>query len=545
MKKLLHSKTLVIISISLVALLVYYPSLYGKFMWDDEQQIVNHIYIRSFSNIPLFFKGSTFYLKQEHLIGVFYRPLMTAVYTLIYPFSSGKPFLYHAVQLAFHILNTIVIFYVFTFLLNYISNKLKRAHVLSLFTALIFLVHPMNSEVVSYIANMQDVLFFFFGICALLIGIKVYSQVFAILISSILLLSSLFSKETGVLFIPLILCYIYLFKRKDLLKYTVAYTVVFSVYMTIRCFVAKMCHSHTGPNPIAKLPFLKYLMQLPAVMFYYIEAFFFPKNLAIGQHWWVKALNGREFFLPLLALFIFFGIIIFIWLLLHYRGMNNTTYKRAAYVYTFFSVWFLLGLIMHMHIMPLDFTVADRWFYFSMAGLLGIMGTYLVTFSDNKIYTYYAFFLVILILSIVCWYRNTLWHNTFKLYMHDYALTRDSFDLENNIGVEFYRKKQYGAARTYFKKAVDVAPDWPISLANLAVTYEREHNDIGAEQYYRRAIKNNVYYPAYVGYIRVLMNQNKRDDAQQFLIKKALISFPNDADLLEYKKELKQSTKAL
>ncbi len=520
----------------IVGFCVFQNSLHGKFIWDDEAQIVNNIKLRSLKNIPLFFTGSTFYIQnsQNSLEGMYYRPVMTTSYSIIYHFSGLNSVVYHVVQLSIHCLNSILLFWLFLKLIRW-KNK-----VLPMLLCLLFLVHPMNSEVVSYIANMQDVLFFFFGISALLVVVLPNQMLPKVIVSACLFALSIFSKETGFLFFPLIIGYLFLFRKPGLKRLAISYFLVSVGYIYIRCGVAHICHGNSGPNPISRLPFLKYLLQMPAMLFYYIKTFFFPKNVAIGQHWWVKTPNFADFIFPLIVVFFFFLTLAIIYLYLNYKSVSNSKYKRITSVYTFFFLWLVLGLIMHIHIMPLDFTVADRWFYFSMPGILGLLGCILLLFPKKIGTIFYLLFIsILLLLSVLTRYRNADFQDPFKLYLHDNLVTSDSYDLENNIGVELFRRGLNKQAQKHFMKTVKIVPYWQIGLVNLGVTYEKEGKYAEAEKYYFQAVKNNKYYDAYNSYVRVLIIQHKYDVAKEFLISEALNAFPHDKVLTKYLDQLK------
>ena len=51
--------------------------------------------------------------------------------------------------------------------------------------------------------------------------------------------------------------------------------------------------------------------------------------------------------------------------------------KESLIFYTFFPFWFVIGLNASADYSRLDMTVAERWFYFPMIGLLGMIGTML------------------------------------------------------------------------------------------------------------------------------------------------------------------------
>ena len=147
-----------------LGLVVYSFGLFNGFVWDDEEQIVNNVFVHSIKNIPILFQSSTFNNGGAGLSGgTYYRPLMMTFFSFVYNIFGPNPFFFHFFQLVFHILTAILIYYLF-------NHFFKEG--ISFFLALIFLVHPGNVETVAYISAIQDIFYVFFGLLALYLIIK-------------------------------------------------------------------------------------------------------------------------------------------------------------------------------------------------------------------------------------------------------------------------------------------------------------------------------------------------------------------------------------
>lgn len=192
--------------IAILGFVVYFDGLKNQFQGDDTSQIVNNIPVHSITHIRIFFEGGTFYNGGglTSLTGVYFRPLMTTVYSSIYTIFGAQPFYFHLVQLLLCIGSTIILFLFFRF-----SFK----PLLALFLALFFLVHPIDSQVVYAIPSMQDALYFFFGILALCLLIK-FKSTRSMLLAALCLFLSLLAKETGILFVVMALVYLFWWDRK-------------------------------------------------------------------------------------------------------------------------------------------------------------------------------------------------------------------------------------------------------------------------------------------------------------------------------------------
>jgi hypothetical protein len=101
-----------IIIISVIGFAVFFTGLTNPFQGDDFAQIVNNIPVHSITNIKLFFEGGTFYNGGglTPLTGVYFRPLMTTVFSLIYTPFGPHPIYFHLFQLLVYIGGAIFLF---------------------------------------------------------------------------------------------------------------------------------------------------------------------------------------------------------------------------------------------------------------------------------------------------------------------------------------------------------------------------------------------------------------------------------------------------
>lgn len=486
-----------------VGFFVYFNSLFNGFVWDDEEQVLNNNFVHSISSIPQLFLGSTFNTGGTgSLAGMYYKPLMSSSFAFIYSIFGAHAFFFHFFQLSLHILNGVLVFYL-----------LKRffKENISFFLALIFLIHPINSETVNYISALQDVLFFNFGLLAFYFDKKK-------VLSGVLLLLSLLSKETGLLFVIIFPLYYLSFERKSFKYSLITSAAAIGIYSFLRFVVAGVYLSSSGPSPIMRASFFERIITAPQIAFYYIKTFLFPIDLSIAQHWVIKEVNFINFYLPL-----FLVVTLFIFLL--------TRSKSKQFI--FFFIWALLGLGFHLQVFPLDMTVAERWFYFPIVGFLGMIGATInnLRFSNQSERVFKALaLLIIFLLSSRTMLRNFDWKDGLSLFSHDVNISQESFDLENNLGVELFRAKNLSEAEIHFSNSTKLAPFWWTNWNNLGVILERKGDYKTAKNYYQKAIDNGNYYLAYENLANILLLHESTQEAKIFT-EDALKKLPQNSKL--------------
>ena len=498
-----------------LGLVIYLNSFFNGFVWDDEEQVVNNLAIQSLSNIPYLFSQSTFNTGgAAGMGGMYYKPIMPLLFTLIHQFSGLNAWGYHFVQVLIHIGNSYLIYLIFC--------RFSKKNVLAALLSLIFLVHPGNSETVLYVSGLQDILFMFFGLLGFSVVLtkkslsnKNWGVIFALLLLSIL------SKETGILFWLLFSVYFYFYRKTELSTFLRYLSLLFGLYLVLRLGLAGVGLNENKLSPIMLSDFATRLQTLPKIIFYYLRLIFFPYNLAISQHWVVRQITWTEFYLPLTISALFF------------IGLLTLCLKYKRRSLWFFSILLIIGLGLHSQLIPLDMTVSERWLYFPLFGMLGIV---LILFENSKIKqtTLVGILLfVILLLSVRTLVRIPDWRSGLSLYVKDEPLAKGNFDFENNLGVYLHRDGKHKQALPHYVRSTEIAPHWWTNWNNLGVSYQMNNKPKKAEQAFLKAIKNGDYYLAYENYANLLLKQKRYKGLLKFLEQKALPKFPYNQRLAE------------
>jgi Tfp pilus assembly protein PilF len=503
-----------------IGLIVFCNIFFNGFVWDDQGQIVTSSSVHSLSNIWSFFFSSPD--ANGNLIkiqAIYYRPLMATMFTIVYWFFGPHPFFFHVVSFLFHIGITIILFFIF--------RKFFKP-LLAFFLTIIFLIHPLNSEAISYISAYNDLMYMFFGMLSLLILQKKILSIKRISVIAIFLFLSLLSKESGFLFIPILIYFTFVYQRKYVMKMIIAIFIIVTVYLILRTtfYTSIPQDKILSFSPYLHMSFLQHLINIPKLFFYYISNFIFPSRLAIAQHWSVEKITLTDFYFPLFILLSF--IISHITLLIHFFKKNKEVFKSIL----FFSLWFWIGIVLYMQFIPLDMTVADRWFYFPIIGLLGLLGVSIQSLKIKRSYTNIVLALVtlcLLLLGLRTIVRNANWHDEYTLYTHDMQIEKNSFDIENLLGIVLYNDGEIDQAKTHFEKSITL---WPCSyaLGNLGYLYEKQKEYEKAEKPLKKSITCTSQYKSYGNLIVALYNQHKFQEAKQYATQ-GLQEYPGSSGL--------------
>jgi len=517
--KLTRSPIRVALLFLAIGFAVYGWSLGNHFLLDDESQVLQNELIHSPSNWQVFFLGSTMHQEGAALGGIYYKPIMSMCYSLLWWLDPGNSVPYHIFQLCLMIANALLVW-----------GLLKRhmSELAALLMAILFLVHPINTEVVAYIADLQDVLYTFFGLLALNYLADTERFTWARRLGfALLLLGSVLSKESGVLYFVLACVYAGVFKR-ELWRSVVSIAVLGLVfYFWLRIDVAHLTALTYSQNRIGRASLDVRLLTAPLVLWSYLWKFIFPRDITATQDWVITDASLMDFWLPLAGCVIVLALSV--WYAVRYWRKMSHSLKFA-----FFVFWVFMGMGFHSHIaVSLDGTVADRWFYFSSIGLVAMLGVLL----DRLALTKYPRTATAVCLAVIVALgaRSTLrsfdWHDNYTLCLHDLQIFPDSYDMHNNLGVELFRKGNVADAKKEFERSVELAPGWDINWNNLGAAYNALGDPKEAEKAYLTSMQHGTYYMAYENYASVLIVQHRIPEAKEFISKKALPLFPASRSL--------------
>lgn len=501
---------------------VFFSGLSGPFQNDDFTQIVSNTPVHSISNIPSFFGSSTFF-NGEKLTGVYYRPLMTTTFSIIYSVFGAQPVAYHLVQLILYILGAFILFLVFKHFFKLI---------LALPLAIIFLVHPMNSQIVYSIPTMQDALFFFFGILAMLTLIK-YRTNRAMWMAILFFMMSLFSKESGILFIIMGLSYLYLFDKERLrtfLSYAVLPVFLYFVFKINTVGLAGASHA----APINGLNLIGRILTAPSIALFYFTKFIFPSELSLGYYWVHPTFTIDTFLIPLIVDLLVVGLFVYLGV-----QVQKKLSKEKFNAFIFFAVWAVIGLGLYMQIIPgLDFTACEAWFYFAMAGILGMIG---ITLQSVKIrfrpewlvwLAIAATVSVIVLLGVRSNLRGYDYKSQYNLAVHDLKVSPDDFAAMDDIAQYLDDNGKFQEAIKYAQQSIDIYPIVS-NYNNLGVALQQTGNYQRAINAYDQALKYGNMAIIYENLALIHFVYSKPLATSQFL-KKALQEYPHDYKLWLY-----------
>ena len=440
------------LAIALIAAFeIYWPALRGPFLLDDMHLTYM---VPDAARIPLM--G---WLRQM-------RPLLMFSFWLNFQQSGAEStFGYHVVNLFLHFFNAILIFLAVRKILSWVSLEQVNARILSFFAAGLFLLHPVQTESVSYVASRSETLSVFFVLAAFVVFL--YRRTAALSIPRILCVLLLFaaaglSKEhTAVLPAIFILTDYYwnfefsasLIWRNWKLYVPIAIGVGLA---SVRIF-AILRHNPTAGFEMRDLTWAQYFFTECRVIWDYIRLFFIPLGQNLDPDIQISrniAAHG--------AIFALAGLLIVSVLAWIYRRR----FPLASYGW---FVWLIL-LAPTSSLVPIRDPMAERRMYLPFIGLLFIILEFLRRWKVSRNVLVTALALVLIVEGALTYQRNLLWSNAIDIWKDTVSKSpakyRPSFQLayvEYQAGACSDAVDQYQKTATLQRPREDLLLDWALA----------------------------------------------------------------------------------
>lgn len=503
------TKKTIILSIALIIFMgmaVYANSINGQFIWDDYHLIKENAYVKNWSNLGKIFTSGI--REGAHRISNTYRPLQMLTYMVDYSIGGMNVRGYHLVNISFHILVALCIYW--------LINILFADNLIALLTAALYAVHPIHTEAVAYIAGRADPLAFFFMLTALIFYIKNVEKagIGKLIIVAASYILAILSKESSLILPAVILLYHFTFKRKMNAAGFSIVMIITAAYLILRTTALKVLLFTETSYPTTVL------QRLPgffAALTGYFRLLFLPLTLHMEY-----TLVLFKFTDP----HVIFGIVLLILILAWALIKRN---KRIV----FFSIaWFLLTLLPLSDIYPLNAYMYEHWMYVPSVGFFLLLSAELAYLYRTRSYKKISLALIVILAlfySALTIRQNAYWQEPISFFKRTLKYVPQSARIHNDLGYTYYKMEKMEDAITSFKASMQIDPAYTLPYNNLGVIYTSAGKYGDAAETYEKLTKYAPSPDAYINLGSSYFNMGKKEEAIN-AFKKALELKPDSFD---------------
>lgn len=495
------------IALFFLTYLVYFSSFFNPFIWDDEQFIYKNVHVIEFNLREIFTKNT---IDGAGIMSNYYRPLTTLSFALDTAVWKSNTLGFHLTNTFFHTATAILIMFSV-----YLLTKRKWT---SFWIALIFALHPLQTEAVTYINSRGDSLSAFFGllssICTVLYSKKktiafslyniqhTFSARWFFMGSLLLYAASILSKEIGIATIALSASFII----KEIIDWmrTHKKTAIKNILTTFSSqFILLIVLS------LIALGYL--LLRATTLNFnnsfnFYAESSQYSESLSVRLATFSKVLwtYWQLLIIPyplhmerdseiITSVISFWPILTGIVLLTLVATTLYQLIKKQNSIYLVSCIWFFSLLLPVSGIIPINGILYEHWLYLPSVGFFLFFAELLhaiaqkITWKNSRKYIQVFMILLCCSYAILTIRQNYIWGDEIRFY--EYTLQHaQSLRLYNNLGMTYADRKKYDQALKAYSQALTFGISHPSLYHNMANTFVGQQKLKEAQQYYEKAL---------------------------------------------------------
>jgi protein O-mannosyl-transferase len=541
--------------ILIVTFWCYHYSLGNEFTnFDDERFITENMFIKAFTTTNLKM------MLLHDVTGDYYNPLTIISYAVNYHFSGLAPESYYLINIIFHLMNTCLIFFLVLIMLKAMEKHgygiFKWKEWLAFFCTMVFAIHPMHVDSVSWIAERKDVLYAFFyfaGMLAYIIYInrgeelemKNYKSIlfFLYLLVLSLFLLSLLSKPMAIVFPFSLLSIDVLLKRdkivslKNIFLEKLPFILISIISAIITYNLQKKLTGFIYENGSYTFS-QRLLFACYSFYMYFIKAFIpIPQSL-LYPYPELSSPSGNLPFIyylsPIIALLVVSIPLYFSYRPSLLRGTSDGDKEKNNFRIILFGLGFyFFNMIIISQLIGVGPTIiANRYSYICYFGIFFPATCFIYNIlSINKLAKKIIIPIIsiyILFLTLVCHKRTFVWHNSETLWtdvikqypfrigiaynnLGNYYLENGELDKAYNnyqeaiklqindpevyreMGLLMCDKKQYDSALNYYTIAIKIENNFATAYMDRGIVYAKEGRYALAINDYKRTASLNPY----------------------------------------------------
>lgn len=468
-----------------IGLLVYSNSFGVPFQLDDIPVIAQNPLIRHLSDVfDLFRFDPTRFVTHFS-------------FALNYHFHGFHVFGFHLINTLLHIACAVSVYFLIRRTLNLARSPKEYnpgpVEVISFFSALIFLVHPIQTESVTYIVQRSVLWASLFYLSALNLYLKLKANFSwrLYVLSWLIVVAGTVSKPIFVTVFLVVLLYEvcffnFSFKTINLQKNLILFLPYLTVLFIVPLFLMYFSLNHFSETfDFSKLTYATritseisrgdYLLTQFRVLWTYIRLLFVP----LGQNLDYDYSLSHNFF-EIKTFLCFTGILALI-------GAAFLLFKRQR-ILSFCIFWFFIVLIPESSIFPIPDVIFEHRLYLAMIGfsLFLCWGMFLLI-KDMKRYCLYFSFIV-LSFSLLTYARNLLWSND-VVFLKDIIMKSPmKARAHNNLGIRYSKDGLMSLAESEFRRAIELDHKYINAYNNLARIYADKKDYFQAELLYKNVL---------------------------------------------------------
>ena len=457
-------EALMLLPLAIFVFLIYSNTLGTPFILDDLPNIQNNPHIRltkiTFESI----KRAGFRSPLSS------RPIANITFALNYYYHKYNVMGYHLINILTHITSGILL-YLFaktTLSIQSLHSKYESLGWISFFTAFIWLVHPIQTQSITYIVQRMNSMAAMFYILSLLLYAKArlaeekrsrWALFAGCVFSGILALGSKPIAATLPLFILLYEWYFFQELSLAWLKRHKLHLAGISILLAFVIFV------YLGAHPFEQV-FARYktrdftltqrVLTEFRVVIYYISLLIFPHP---------SRLNLDHYFAYSNSLIDPITTLISVGAILALVGLSFYVAKKERLV-SFCILWFLGNLVIESSVIPLEITFEHRTYLPSM--LVSLMAVFLAHRLIKPQWLKIALLCaVVVVCSIWTYERNIVWSSELSLWRDCVKKSPRKARPHNNLGTALARQGKLDEAITHYSEALRFKPEYANAHFNL------------------------------------------------------------------------------
>ncbi len=456
-----------------LALCAYLPSLASGFIFDDQLQIVKNPQVQSWEYLPRLLTTNLW--SQPGIVQnvSFYRPLFSVWMLLVNTVGGLSPWFWHLSSILLHVAATYLVFR--------LVKELLQDELAAGFAALLFAVHPVHVDAVSWVSASNEILFTIFGLGSMLLLIAGTKSGFTnpsrVAGSVGLFAAALFSKETAIGLLPVLAVIAFASgdkswreRLKGMLKLESWYLLAAVFYFAVRWLVLQRVGVETGTHTWQQV-----LCSAPSVIVFYWKKLIFPFQLS--GFYVNRLISTTTPGMWLTFAVVLAGIALLIWLAVRYSPA-----VAIGGALLFFP---LLPLLAGVRVYQQGDMTHDRYLYLPSIGLCLLVGLIV-----KRLWAEQQFFRPVMLIVGLLWagvfaYLTVAQQSYYKddeaFYQRGIEVDPSNVLVIDDLGITYLNDGQSEKALEQFRNAYRIAPDDPNVKFHLARGLFETHEYAAAE----------------------------------------------------------------